>query len=229
MIRMLKRATVIQGIAVTKCLIKRSQITAKNSGNIPPHTISTGHDFPISAMYLCPYEHNLFFTLFYFTNNLYQKILIKKKSNSSNLQNRWLRIDGAVNRFVDENVFLDMNAAHLLPHPHRHVRRTSDELAAPINWRKRKKEKTQKQFGQLWYHITIASSCFSFSNTVYAREYDRVTRTQKLERVVPHVGSEKLEVVVVSVDPIVHGETNIGFRVIADPTYGIIWGHRTVH
>jgi hypothetical protein len=51
--RTLKRATVIQGIAATKCRIISSQITDKNNGKIPPQTINTGHAFPISAMYLC--------------------------------------------------------------------------------------------------------------------------------------------------------------------------------
>ena len=51
--RILKSVTVIQGIAATKCRIISSQITDKNSGKIAPQTISTGHDFPISAMYLC--------------------------------------------------------------------------------------------------------------------------------------------------------------------------------
>ena len=51
--RILKRATVIQGIAATKCRISSSQITDTNSGKSPPQTINTGQDFSMSATYLC--------------------------------------------------------------------------------------------------------------------------------------------------------------------------------
>lgn len=51
--RTLKRMTVIHGIPVTKCLIIKSHITDRNSGRIPPQTINTGQDLPMSATYLC--------------------------------------------------------------------------------------------------------------------------------------------------------------------------------
>lgn len=54
--RTLKRITVIHGIPETKCRIINNQITDKNSGKIPPQTINTGHDFAMSAMYLCKYN-----------------------------------------------------------------------------------------------------------------------------------------------------------------------------
>ena len=131
--RMLKRATVIHGIAMTKCRIKSSQITARNKGNNPPQTISTPQDFPISAMYLCTtcvYSFETFrgIKCKYFLVSIY---FVGKKL--SNLQYGRLRIDGPVNGFVDKNVLFDVHSAHLIPMLQRHIRSTSNKLATPVN------------------------------------------------------------------------------------------------
>lgn len=51
--------TVIQGIAATKWRIIKSHITDRNTGTIPPQTINTPHDLPMSATYLWKCNSNV--------------------------------------------------------------------------------------------------------------------------------------------------------------------------